>query len=104
MKATQFFLSYPLNLLSTIVYCLIFYYGTLFVFIRINLVVMTYNLKTIPDTGRIAADENWEIKYWAKILGCSIVEVVPAVKALLNPQTYRRRLHGPQIKKADHLK
>ena len=51
---------------------------------------MTYNLKPAANAGRISASEEWEIKYWAQALGCSIVEVIPAVKAMLK-STHRTR-------------
>lgn len=46
---------------------------------------MPYNIKSATNTGNIAVNEDWEIKYWAQMLGCSLVEVTPAVKSMLKP-------------------
>ncbi len=52
---------------------------------------MPYNLNLATNAGRITNDEAFEIKYWAQILGCSIVEVIPAVKAMLKPTQRSRK-------------
>ncbi len=53
---------------------------------------MPYNLKNNPTVESVTINEDWEIKYWAQVLGCSIVEVIPAVKAMLKP--VQRKLVG----------
>ena len=46
---------------------------------------MPDNIKTSANTAAIAVNEDWEIKYWAQMLGCSQAEVAPAVKSMLKP-------------------
>ena len=60
-------------------------FGILIAFIGIKPILMPYNLKSVPNAGSITTNEDWEIKYWAQVLGCSVAEVIPAVKAMLKP-------------------
>jgi hypothetical protein len=57
---------------------------------------MPYQTKNQQTNGRIANEENWEIKYWAQMLGCSEAELVPAVKAMFHKPSASKNGMGNQ--------
>ncbi len=44
---------------------------------------MSHYNKTKTKVKNMAKSLAWEIKYWAEALGCSEIEVMPAVKEML---------------------
>jgi hypothetical protein len=60
---------------------------------------MSHYNKTKTKVKSMAKSLAWEIKYWADVLGCSEIEVIPAVKEMLGLSSTKKNAAV-----TDHLK